>query len=470
MATANFYTFAKRKNSTKQPTGTGTQLTVNLKSGTSLISPTFLLSLSSRPDYNYLSFEGRYYFITDIISVRDSLWEIQASVDALGTWKTTISSAEAMILYATGGSLDIIDQRLNLTDAITIGDNTAVFTNLLIVDNIWGAVILSITGEGSFGCYLMQAPNMMYQLMENIDAWGQNTMSDELEALKQLVFGGSAPNNLKGAIALPFVLSATGQGSIEQLYLGKYPCTDSNGNPINGYPINTPIVTDFVDVVIPWQYADWRRYAPYTKVYLYIPFIGMVAIPSSEVVNEYSLRVFMSLNITSGDLAVEVRGLTSGRLLSTASTNCAMSIPFGSANISGAKLASAVGVGLATAAGILTSGASTAATALSAGAGMTATAAGLINALGGESSGGGGLGGGASQGLDKAVHCYTVSRTLADSQANVNPIIGRPVMAKKTIGTYSGYVQTDGLSISGNMTDTEREAINSAFNGGAYFE
>ena len=66
--------------------------------------------------------------------------------------------------------------------------------------------------------------------------------------------------------------------------------------------------------------------------------------------------------------------------------------------------------------------------------------------------------------------CTTYSKQLTDSQSNLDSIMGKPIFEKHTIGTYSGYVQTDGLSIAGDMTDTERETINSAFDGGAYYE
>ena len=65
MASLTYYTFSKRSKSTAQPTG-GTLIDINLKDGTSLISPVFLLNYSGRPGFNYVNFEGRYYFVSDI--------------------------------------------------------------------------------------------------------------------------------------------------------------------------------------------------------------------------------------------------------------------------------------------------------------------------------------------------------------------------------------------------------------------
>ena len=72
MATLTTYSFAKRKNSTAQPSG-GSQIDVMLKDGTSLLAPVFLLNTAS-VSFNYCSFEGRYYFVTDIKSINNGLW------------------------------------------------------------------------------------------------------------------------------------------------------------------------------------------------------------------------------------------------------------------------------------------------------------------------------------------------------------------------------------------------------------
>lgn len=479
MATAIFYSFSKRKNSTKAPTGSGDSYDVKLKSGTSLLSPTLLLNIASRPSYNYLSFEGRYYFVTDIVSVRNDLWEISCTVDALASWKTEIGNTSADILYATGGRNDIIDARIPVTDAVTVDSDlqgiTGDFTGF--TDSSMGICILSITGIGSFGSYLMQDVNDLPNLMKNIDAYGIANITDAVTGFQQLCYGGGSSQNLKNALCLPIILSSMGNfGSGTQLYLGKYPCADAGGNAIIGYPVINPFLEASATVDIPWQYNDWRRHNPYTKVYLYVPLVGMLSIPSSEVVNETGIDVVYGLNIVSGDVAVQIKGHTSSRMLATASANIALSTPYGSANISGAKLTSAIGVGVAAvatvAAGVVTGGAAVVAL----GSGLAASAAGVLNALGGETAGGGGLGGSAVTVLDKGVKCFTVSKTLTDTQANLDPIIGKPMMSKHTISSangssgFTGFVQTDGMCVNGAMTDSEHDLINAACDRGIYYE
>ena len=43
-------------------------------------------------------------------------------------------------------------------------------------------------------------------------------------------------------------------------------------------------------------------------------------------------------------------------------------------------------------------------------------------------------------------------------------------MQKSTIGSYSGYVQTDGCQVDGAILDSERDEINTLCDGGIYYE
>ena len=147
---ASFWKFSKRKNSTKQPTGTGTQYSVDLKSGTSLISPTLLLNNSGKPDYNYFQFEGMYYFVTDIVAVRNDLWEIYGKVDSLATGKTSILNTTAYVMYDSVTNTEIPDTRIPMKTTASVQTSTAACP--FVPDG--GCYILSLTGSnGTTGVY-----------------------------------------------------------------------------------------------------------------------------------------------------------------------------------------------------------------------------------------------------------------------------------------------------------------------------
>lgn len=471
--TAKFYSFEKRKNSTKQPSGASTDFNVVLKGGSSLITPTLILHISTRPDFNYLEFEGRYYYITDIINTRNELWEIHCTVDVLATYKTQIGNTPAMIMYATGGSDDIIDQRIGVKSPLDVRSEAKLLTGDFtgFTDSSEGIAIISITGVGSFGNYLMQNTSDVSELLRDAQTFASANITNVETGLRQLFMGGSAPECLRNAIYLPIVLSSTSNfDSPTQLYLGAYPCTDNNGNPINGLRIKNPFLKASCTIDIPWKYNDWRRNSPYTKVFLYLPVFGLVSITSTDIINEDTLSVIYSLNMLGGDMAFQVRGTSSGRKLATGSANIAMQSPYGSANVASSKALGGIGVAVSSIAAIA-SGAVTGGMAyLTAFAGIGAASSGLVSYLGGQTGGGGGLTGSAVTGLDLGIMCSTVTHDLTDSQTNVNPIMGKPVMAKHTINTYSGFVQTDGMKVIGAMTEIEHTQINSACDNGIYFE
>lgn len=475
MATANLYTFAKRKNSTLMPSGSPSVIDVQLKSGTSLISPTFLLSYSGRPTFNYIGFEGRYYFVNDITSVRNDLWEIACTEDFLASWKSDIGNTTALILYATGGRNDIVDSRLQIDSTVSTNTSEKPVNGFTINQIAAGSVILSVTGIGSFGNYMLASYADMYHMIEAVGAfWATLGITSVEDALQQFFYGGNVADCLKGAIALPFAMSysdySANFGPQEQLYLGSYPCTNG-GAPIFVHRVNNPIYKATSTISIPWQVSDWRRHSPYTTLQLYLPLIGTMNLDADELVGFSSLDITYSLNIASGDLAVEVSTDSPIKIIATASNNVAMSLPFGSANISSTKvissgLTSIAGIAAGIAAGAAGKGAAAALGA--AGTGMAMGASQLLGA--GTQSGGGGLSGGASQGLFKNIKMVAVTRHLTDSQTNLDSVIGKPVMKKATIGSYSGYVQCDGAEVAGNMLDQERETINNLLNGGIYYE
>ena len=65
--TVTFYDFSKCINSTKQPTGVGTDVSVVLKEGCSVENPILVLTGNNFTyNYAYISDFGRYYFVTDI--------------------------------------------------------------------------------------------------------------------------------------------------------------------------------------------------------------------------------------------------------------------------------------------------------------------------------------------------------------------------------------------------------------------
>lgn len=470
-----FYQNTKRNRSTKLPTGQYKEVDVMLKDMTSITSPTLLLSSFAPVFYNYVEITGwsRYYFISSSASV-EGMWEVSLTEDYLATFRAYILNTNANILYATGSTKSIVDSRIPVKSTVSMGHKYAAIPNMTITEGS-GAVILGITGKGSFGSYLMQNSTLVSELLDGIDNWA-SFITDNWTFTKQLFFGGSASECLRSAISLPLVIggSVVSSGTAVDLNLGNYPCVDGNGNNIKGYKITKPIINFGGTIEIPWQSSDWKRVSNYTTIKMYFPFIGIITLPATELQNDRSVTYHYSINVTSGDISLEVYGTTSRIKVATASGNCAMPTAYGSTGINTSKLTTAATTGLgalvAISAASATGGASYLAEA-AIGASLGSTALQTIEALGGTGQGSAGLGGGSSQGLDKVVHIFVTEKQLSASQHSFDPIIGKPFMEVDKIGNHSGFVQTDGFQLSSDFAySSEKDRVNQLMDSGVYIE
>lgn len=78
----------------------GTSLSCSLKDNTSVLKPVIIIrSTDNIFSYNYMYIQelNRYYFIDDIISVNNNLWEVHAHVDVLETYANSILSNTAVL-------------------------------------------------------------------------------------------------------------------------------------------------------------------------------------------------------------------------------------------------------------------------------------------------------------------------------------------------------------------------------------
>lgn len=72
-----------------------------LKNNTSVIDPVIVIEKNNpaKYNYNYMYIEefNRWYFITDIVSLTNTTWEIHAHVDVLYSWYADIGNMECII-------------------------------------------------------------------------------------------------------------------------------------------------------------------------------------------------------------------------------------------------------------------------------------------------------------------------------------------------------------------------------------
>ena len=160
---------SKKKNSTYQPT-LSVSFDVLLKTPTSLHTPTFTISADSF-DYNYLKWGDRYYFITDVVSRNNDLWEVSAIVDVLATFKDDILASTQYVCYSSEKTSDwLADTRIPLLQST----QTSVSTSLTGILSTIGCYILTVVGVNSCTSYAIQSEATLSQIMADLQTWEDN--------------------------------------------------------------------------------------------------------------------------------------------------------------------------------------------------------------------------------------------------------------------------------------------------------
>lgn len=186
-----FYTFAKKANSTAQPSG-GTSYSCVIKSASSVLSPEIILDVGtgSRPVYNYAYIPdyGRYYWVREWTWIENRLWAGSLEVDVLATYKTEIGSENVYVLRSSAA----FDG--NIVDTLYPFKSNSGFTKTTALNPFFfnpsdtsvnvgaGTYVLGIAGGGYtqyIGMSEGNLQNLMNQLKNNYVTQGNGFSPDD---------------------------------------------------------------------------------------------------------------------------------------------------------------------------------------------------------------------------------------------------------------------------------------------------
>lgn len=463
--------FSKRHNSTLQPAANwGTLLqNVELKDDSSMEEPVFRLGYSTwNASYNYVYVTdwNRYYFVTNVNITLGRVWEVECKLDLLGTYKADITGSTQYVVYANTSNTEIIDSRIPIKTTKTL---SAVTTPLSDYCNATGTYLLTVSGAGSdandtngpttYALTRGALNSVMSSVKQYIEDLGsQDTESFEaiLTIGRQLVGCGHITENILGCTWIPWNVVAMGDVGMEDIYLGVFNTGKS------GFCVHDIIKTYTTTISIPWQTNDWRRNSPYTQVYLYLPFVGVLQLSAENLINETELSVTVAINRLNGNCNFVVSA--GSQIIGTYSAATGVGIPVGSSGISGET--AAIGA-IAQGASLLAGMVPVAGSALSAGAGAVAA----VTHIAPNSITAGNLSGGAASGLNLNLVCYTVLHDTVVTPSSLAPTVGVPANRSSVLSSFSGFVQTHEASVQGStMTDAARQEINRMLDSGIYIE
>ena len=471
--TVYFTTESKRENSTKQ-LSMPISHSCTFKNGCSMLNPTLFLEIETEdfPAYTAFKIEDRYYNITDIRTVRNNLFEVSGEVDVLATYKSNILATTAYVIFDTVPNTELVDSRLPMKTSKSVSASSSACP--LVVDS--GCYILSLTGSNDTTGVYKVSQSELAGLIDDVtnimdDFFPQTTPPDPddysgfdgmlqyfgdtlqfiAERLKRAIsnfFGaGNIPENIRECRFIPFNRGTTlGQ---QQIFLGTYETQTSLSK------LNTDTIVDSTAVSIPWQVSDFRRRSPFTEVYLYIPYIGMVKLSSENLVGQSSVTVQYALCVRDGSLIVTV---TSGsEILGQYNANVSAAVPIGVSNINVPRAAQSI-----------IQGAGTIAANNPVGLGLAAINFG--DSVTPNFSCIGGLDGMASIAADQNITCYTVFHDTIAAPNTALSAVGSPTNAPKTLSGLSGFCQCLDAHVEAPAMAEELAEIDAFLNGGFFIE
>lgn len=496
MPTVNFGTFSKRRNSTKQPSGLSDSRTVKLKDLTSIDAPTFILT-GNDFNYNYASWDNRYYFITDIRSMHNGLTEIDCVLDPLATYKADILASTQYVLYSSlQGDTWLADTRIPVLKSTLVSKSAASLPFI----NTNGIFILSVVGKGGSsgvgGCEIFAVnKSTLNALIAKISDWQTDAytnsaalinpqtysgsdfgdaitaLNDTVASIGEALLDGSIIGNawqiaaqcIRSCIWVPFDITQF-TGDSGRIYLGSMD-TEQGGFRVDAKPF-----TGSFSVSIPWHYSDWRR-SYCEDVYLFLPLVGMVGLSSDNLTHASSVTVKYSVTPTDGNVSYQV--IAGNEIIGSYGGNAATNYPIGINQQASAgevlttalhgiehAVAEAVdgGLNVATGAGELITGLAMA-TYDTKNVQMSTNLTTI-----------GGIGGGSGVGLDLQVTCYTVAHDTVINPADMQQTMGLPTMKPLTLSSLSGFCQCANAHVDAPAMAHELDAIDIFLNSGFYIE
>ena len=497
MATVKFGVFAKRRNSTKVPT---TELsdsrTVTLKETTSQDQPTFIVT-GNNFNYNYCEWDGKYYFINDIESLRNNEIAIHCILDPLATYKSNILASTQFVSYSSSETVQsyLIDTRIPVLKDATVDVKNASI-NVLDAD---GRYILSTVGKE--GCALFDCSIInLKDVIASISNWESDGITaaqaliipqaittedfgDAITALNQTLgsigdalinsgFVGNAyaqaPSCIRSCIWVPFGFIPHEGGDL-RIWLGNF---DTH---VDAKRVSAKAYTGSTSITIPWQSSGWRR-AVCEQVYLYLPLVGMVSVPTNEIIKASSFTINWSATATDGVICYQVKA--GSQVIGTYGGQCSANYPIGiNQQASAGQMVQTAFAGtekmLASAVNSTISPISMAAAPAAIGMNAIEAAYNMANTVNTSyATCIGGIGGGAGSGLDLQAHCFTVYHptVINESNADYKATMGVPVMKPLPLTNLTGFCQCANAHVEAPATAGELNAIDAMLNSGFYIE
>lgn len=471
----NLYTFAKDSNSTKQPTGTGTQFSCNILTPADITAPVCEIAASDLTAYNYAYIAAfhRYYFIEGITYER-GLWQLSLKCDVLATYKSDIGAQSLYVLRAASASDgNIQDNYYPPTASVTKrhqyqNSNEGIpgyqippgESEYRFLGYDGGYIVLNVSGTGTAGAttlILMTTfgfRDLVAALYTSIDGF---QFSDMIKSVVQK-FGGNPQELINNAMWVPWAFNGDNYDIVQ---IGSWQAYDSSTPPqaINGLYIDDPVIelSDIIFNVHKHPQAATRgnylNLAPYSYYIMGIPGCGVVNLDTSKLIGETSFVVKRTVDAFTGQYQVNLVTSSGGQIIAHVTGQMGVPISLRGSN----NVDSVMGNIIETAGKALEGNP----------LGFASAGIGTLFSMAEGTPTSTGMGAGFSEILGKPIWMDTIHYAVTDEDNTHN---GRPLMQTKTINTLSGFVMVQKGDVPIAGTSSEADEIRALLEGGFYYE
>ena len=454
--TVNLYTLSKRDNSTKRPTGTGTSFSCIIKSGSGILHPTITLDLGKTSDpsqynYAYIPNFDRYYFIEEWYFDR-ALWTASLKVDVLATYKTEIGNSNLYVMRcASEHDGNIIDTLYPAKSGCSFASDTKTNPWTQGMTYVVGIISKSATcgSQTHYGLLRSAFTGLCSWLLSDVVTEDRGFSWDDCsqELQRSLV---DPLQYIKTCVLLPVPIGDT------------HGTTGATVN-VNGWATNTTgkVLTENDAIVKSYSFSiqkhpdtasrgNYVNSAPFTAITLTVPPFGSFDIDTSVSCNASTVDVTIRIDQVTGKgtMTVSCNGIILNRIESQ------IGIPISMSSVTRDFLGTASNVGGAIG-NFLTGD-------------VVGGLSGIGNAIQSLQARSNTIGTTGSYGslLGDFRLDHQFFRPIADD----NTHNGRPLCAKRTLNTLSGYMLIQDGDVAINGTSTEDAEVRNYLETGFYYE
>lgn len=301
----NFYTFAKRVNSTKRPTGSGAQYSCIIKDGCGAVNPTIQLQMAidgnpTAYNYAYISDFHRYYWVSEWI-FEDRLWTAHLKSDPMATYKSEIGSYNGYVARAASAyDGDIMDLLYPATaERTTIANGSSQDPGWSTSPSSGGTFVVGIIGKSADpnGCavtyYAVTSVTMTNILNYLLNENHYSTITDiEIDLLKCIF---NPTQYIVSCMWFPFTVT----GSNTTVSAGWWDLTG-----VSALRVSDPTQGNNLTFTIPKHpqaaRGNYLNMRPFSSYFINAGPWGVIPLNNANLIYENSLSCKISVDIFTG--------------------------------------------------------------------------------------------------------------------------------------------------------------------------